>query len=134
MGDDNGADQAGSRAEGSPPSPARSIASLPPATGGKGWSRRSKAPRSKLPNGAVEARRLLTEAEVLDGLRLDDEALAALRACCSLRPPRNAASIVAAIKARLEYSQPKPRQEIQHSGGIEITRVERVIVDGDPKP
>jgi len=60
----------------------------------------------------------LTEAQVLDGLRLDAEAIAALRACSGLRPPRNAVAIVGAIKARLEWSQPKPKQQVEHSGHV----------------
>jgi len=87
-------------------------------------SRRSKRPTTVLPHGAAQARKLLSEAEVREGLRLDDDALEALKACCTLRPPRNAASIVAGIKARLEYSQPKPRQEIGVSGDVTFTLVD----------
>lgn len=72
---------------------------------------------------------MLSIAEVSEGLRLDDGDLETLRACCSKRPPRNAGAIVAAIKLRLEFSQPKPQQKIEHSGSVEITKIERVVVD-----
>jgi hypothetical protein len=79
---------------------------------------------------------LLSIAEVSEGLRLDDGDLDTLRACCSKSPPRNAGAIVAAIKLRLEFSQPKPQQKIEHSGSIEVTKIERVVVDagGPAKP
>jgi hypothetical protein len=82
----------------------------------------------RAPLGTRQAEKLLTEAQVLDGLRLDREALDALRACCTLRPPRNSLAIVSAIKARLEYSQPKPAQKIEASGaggGPIVVRVDR---------
>jgi hypothetical protein len=41
-----------------------------------------------------------------------------------MRPPRNAVAIVGAIKARLEYSQPKPKQEIGLSGDVTYTLVD----------
>jgi hypothetical protein len=96
-----------------------------PFTGGKGVlvrvSRKTKRPVVHAPSGVRQAERLLTEAQVAERLRLDESAIAALNACCTLRPPRNAASIVAGIKARLEYSQPKPKQEIGLSGKVSIT-------------
>jgi hypothetical protein len=91
-------------------------------------SRLTKQPMVRRRNGQAEAARLLSIAEVADGLRLDAEALEMLRRC-STHPPRNAASAVAAIKLRLEFSQPKPKQKVQHSGSLEVTRIERVIVD-----
>ena len=98
-------------------------------------ARSTKRPALVAPSGSREAARLLSEAEVRDGLRLDPDAIAALKACCSLRPPRNALAIVSAIKARLEWSQPKPKQEVEHSGGIQITKIERVVLDaGTVKP
>lgn len=85
-------------------------------------ARSTKRPALRAPAGSREAARLLSEAEVYDSLRLDDEALDALRACCSLRPPRNAAAIVSAIKTRLEFSQPKPVQksEVDVRGTIQV--------------
>lgn len=95
-----------------------------PGPGGKGVriARRSKRPSRAAP-GATSAAELLTEAQVTDGLRLDADDLAVLKRCCSLRPPRNAAAIVSAIKARLEYSQRKPTTAIEHSGGMRLTFV-----------
>lgn len=124
--------EAGGRAGANPPG-SRVASGRSPTPGGKGVriARRTKRPARAAP-GATTAARLLTEAQVTDGLRLDAEDLAVLKRCCSLRPPRNAAAIVSAIKARLEYSQRKPKTEVEHSGGIEVTRIERVIVD--PKP
>lgn len=83
-------------------------------------ARSTKSPSHKLPNGVAAARKLLSEAEVLERLRLDEDALATLRQCCSLRPPRNAGAIVAAIKARLEFSQPKPATKVEHQGNVRI--------------
>jgi hypothetical protein len=81
-------------------------------------SRTTKRPATRSPNGVAAARRLLTEVEVTEGLRLDSEDLRVLRACCSMRPPRNAGAIVAAMKARLEYSQRKPVVGVEHSGNV----------------
>jgi hypothetical protein len=64
------------------------------------------------------ARDLLSLAQVSESLRLTTLDITVLRKCCSLRPPRNAIAIVGAIKARLEWSQPKPKQEVEHSGAI----------------
>jgi hypothetical protein len=89
--------------------------SAPVAGKGVRVSRVSKRP-GRAPAGSREAARILSELEVREGLRLDQAAIDTLRACCSMRPPRNAAAIVNAIKARLEYSQPKPKQEIGVSG------------------
>ena len=90
----------------------------PPSGKGVRVARSTKRPALRAPSGSREAERLLSEAEVVKRLRLDPDALAALRACCSLHPPRNAAAIVAAIKTRLEFSQPKPKQEVEHSGSV----------------
>lgn len=97
-----------------------------PSGAGKGVrvSRVSKRPSTRTPNGVAAARRLLSEAEVTEGLRLDSEDIRVLKACCSMRPPRNAAAIVSAIKARLEYSQRKPQQEVAHSGTLSITVID----------
>lgn len=90
---------------------------LPPGKGVR-VSRTTKRPMLRAPLGTRQAEALLSEADVLEQLRLDPDALAALRACCSLRPPRNAAAIVAAIKTRLEFSQSKPKQQVEHSGTV----------------
>ena len=74
--------------------------------------------------GAAAAAKLLSEAEVRDGIRLDSEDVRVLRLCCTDDPPRNAVAIVSAIKLRLEYSQPKPKQEI----GVEA-RVAYSLID-----
>ena len=66
-----------------------------------------------------EAKALLSEAEIRDELKMDAETLAFLKEC-SVMPGRNAASAIAAIKLRLEYSQPKPTQTVEHSGGLSI--------------
>ena len=66
---------------------------------------------------------------MLERLRLDDDAIAALNACCTLRPPRNSAAIVSAIKTRLEFSQPKPKQEVGLSGSVAIQ-----VIDPYAKP
>ena len=63
-------------------------------------------------------------ADLTDGLRLDSEDIDVLKACCSKRPPRNAAAIVSAIKARLEYSQPKPKQQLEHSGSVKYELID----------
>ena len=63
---------------------------------------------------------MLTELQVREGLRLDADSLDMLRAISQGDAPRNAQSILAAIKTRLEYSQPKPTQTVEHSGGLSI--------------
>lgn len=95
-----------------------------PAPGGKGvrLARSSKRPARAAP-GATTAAQLLTEAQVTDGLRLDADDLAVLKRCCSLRPPRNAAAIVSAIKARLEYSHAKPKQAVEVSGKVTLEQL-----------
>jgi len=55
-------------------------------------------------------RKRLTEAAVRKGLRLDREALQAIRDVC-IAPGRNAMAQVAALRLRLEYSQPRPASE-----------------------
>ncbi len=75
-------------------------------------ARSSKKPTDRSPNGSVAAAELLDEAQVRAGLRLDSAEVAVLKLCCTDNPPRNAAAIVSAIRTRLEYSQPKPKQEI----------------------
>jgi hypothetical protein len=69
------------------------------------------------------AARLLSEAQVAEQLRLDPDAIAALKACCTLRPPRNAAAIVAGIRARLEYSQSKPKQSLEVTGKLSLEQL-----------
>jgi hypothetical protein len=66
------------------------------------------------------ARELLSEGQVAEGLRLDSADIAVLKLCCTDKPPRNAAAIVAAIRARLEYSQSKPKQAVEHSGTVYV--------------
>lgn len=85
-------------------------------------SRVTKAP-GRAAAGTKAAARLLTEIEVREGLRLDSDDLAVLKACCSHRPPRNAAAIVRAIQVRLEYSQTKPKQEIGLSGTVTLEQL-----------
>ena len=60
---------------------------------------------------------------MLEKLRLDQAAIDTLNACCSKRPPRNAASIVSAIKTRLEYSQPKPKQQVELDAGSRLAEL-----------
>lgn len=84
----------------------------------------TKRPTTRKARGALRAAKLLSEAEVRDRLRLDEDAIAALNACCTLRPPRNAASIVSGIKTRLEYSQPKPKQELDLGGNVTFALVD----------
>lgn len=86
----------------------------------KGVARSSKRPRKRVARGVRQAEALLSSAEVVERLRLDPEALAALRACCSLRPPRNATAIVSAIRTRLEWSQARPAAQVEHGGTVKI--------------
>jgi hypothetical protein len=81
-------------------------------------------------SGSRVARKILDEEAVREHLRLDEEAIATLKACCSMRPPRNAVAIVGAIKARLEYSQPKPKQEIGLTGDVSIRVVNPYAREG----
>jgi hypothetical protein len=85
-------------------------------------ARSTKLPAKKARDGSVVARTLLSDSQVLERLRLDDAALEALDACCTISPPRNSASIVSAIRTRLEFSQPKPATKNEHtvSGRIEL--------------
>lgn len=123
MGNDSKHSQAGDRA-GAPTLGSRSVAGRP-STAGKGVrvSRVSKRPVKNNPRGVSAARRLLSEAEVTEGLRLDEEDLRILKACCAMRPPRNAAAIVSALKARLEYSQTKPKQAVEVTGKLTLEQL-----------
>lgn len=96
-------------------------------------SRASKRPRQRVARGARQAEQLLSEPEIRERLRLDPTALAALRACCSSRPPRNALAIVSAIRTRLEWSQPKPKQEIDHNVTVTHAGLVAAAADAPPK-
>lgn len=91
-------------------------------------ARRTGKPARRLPNAVAAARRL-TEDQTRDELRLTDEQIAFLDRCANGHPPRNAAAAIAAIKLKLDFSQPKPQQKVEHSGALEITEIRRVVVD-----
>jgi len=111
--------------------PPRPAAGAPVSGKGVPWSRTGKRPRQRAPRGSRQAAALLSNEQVLARLRLDEEALDSLQKCCTTRPPRNAAAIVSAIKARLEYSQPKPKQEVEVSGRVTL---EALVVGSLPNP
>lgn len=69
---------------------------------------------------AVAAARRLTEAETREQLRLTPQQRDFLDRCASGRPPRNALAAITALKLKLEYSQPKPKQEVALSGTIVV--------------
>jgi hypothetical protein len=91
-------------------------------------ARRTGKPARRLPNAVAAARRL-TEDQTREQLRLTEDEIAFLDRCASGRAPRNAFACIAAIKLKLDFTQPKPQQKIEHSGSVEITKIERVVVD-----
>lgn len=90
-------------------------------------ARRTGKPARRLPNAVAVARRL-TEAQTREQLRLTEDEIAFLDRCASGRAPRNAFACIAAIKLKLDFTQPKPQQKVEHSGGIQVTEIRRVIV------
>lgn len=66
------------------------------------------------------ARRVLTAAQVQKALTLDAESLEVLEAMSRGRAPRNAQSILGAIRLRLDFTAAKPKTEVEHSGGLSI--------------
>lgn len=90
-------------------------------------ARRTGKPARRLPNAVAAARRL-TEDQTREQLRLTEDEIAFLDQCASGRAPRNAFACIAAIKLKLDFTQPKPQQKVEHSGGIQVTEIRRVIV------
>ena len=101
--------------------------------GGKGGrstrpiARRTGRPARSLPPAVGEARRL-TESETLAQLRLTSDQIAFLDRCAAGRPPRNALAAITAIKLKLDFSQPKPKQQLEHTGAV------RIVVETDAPP
>lgn len=79
----------------------------------------------------MTAAQKLSEAQVREGLRLEDEDLDVLRRFSRGDLPRNAAAAMQAIRTRLEYSQPKPSTQVEHSGGLEIQIVKYGVGDDE---
>ena len=99
--------------------------------GGKGgitFSRRTHRPRTIADPRETLARRL-SAAEFRERAQFTEDELEILDACCSHRPPRNALAILNALKFRAEFAYPKPKQEVEHSGQVQITEIKRVVVD-----
>lgn len=71
-------------------------------------------------NREQRARRVLTEAQVREGLTLDADALKVLEDMSRGKAPRNAQSILGAIRLRLDFTAQKPKSEVEHSGGLSI--------------
>lgn len=102
----------------------------PTNTGGKGLAgrpivRRTGKPARRTPDAIVAARRL-TESETLDALRLTDEQIAFLDKCARGYPPRNALAAITAIKLKLDFSQRKPKQDIDVTARVTL---EQLVVE-----
>lgn len=95
-------------------------------------ARRPKSNRAPATAGLVKR---LTEGEQRQELFLTPEQVAVLDKIASGKPPRNALAILKAIDLKLSYTQPKPKQAVEHSGpdGKPIPHsIEVVFVE--PKP
>ena len=77
--------------------------------------------RSKKLAAAKKARAKLTSKQVRDELTLDPEALQVLHAMSRGKAPRNAQSILGAIRLRLDFTEEKPKEKLEHSGGLNVT-------------
>lgn len=88
-------------------------------------ARRTGRPAKHTPNAVAQARRL-TEPETLSALRLTDDQIAFLDKCANGFPPRNAQAAIGAIKLKLEFSQRKPKQDVEVSGHVTL---ETLVVD-----
>lgn len=84
-----------------------------------------KPPEAPKPPAVVaRAKALLAEADVAEELRLDPEALAVVQDMSRGKVPRNAQSILKALELRLRYSQPQPKQTIEHQGAVGIAVID----------
>lgn len=67
-----------------------------------------------------ETEKALGPEEIAEGLRLTASDLEEFRELYR-DPPRNAMAKLQALKLMLEYSQPKPKQEVGVEGGLRVT-------------
>ena len=87
-------------------------------------------PARHLP-GAVSQARRLTEPETLEALRLTPDQVAFLDRCADGFPPRNALAAITALKLKLDFTQRKPKTEVDVTGKLTL---EQLVTQSLAKP
>ncbi len=89
-------------------------------------ARSTKRPAKRAQNGVGRARKVVarfTPEQLSAELGLTQDQVDVLDRIASGRPPRNAAAIIAGIKLKLDFTQPKPTQNVNVKGTLTLEQL-----------